>query len=241
MTEITDHHHRKLARRTGLAYLGIIVTGVFAEFVVRGALVVDGDPVATAHNIAESPGLFRVGIGADLVMVALDVIVAFGLFGLLRHVDRRLALATTVLRLLQGGVILLNLANLFRALDLAQQAVTAGEPMTSGLAVDALEAVERHALGYDVGLIAFALSSIALSRLLLASGLVSRALAHWMFATGAVYLAGSLAAVFAPGVSPAIAPLYVIPLVVEFAFAIRLVRGLRPAVSTTPQPINVPA
>lgn len=240
MTEITDHH-RRLARRTGLAYLGIIATGVFAEFVVRGALVVDGDPVATSHNIAESPGLFGVGIGADLVMVALDVIVAFGLFGLLRHVDRRLALATTVLRLLQGGVIALNLANLFRALDLARQAIGDGDATTLRLAVDVLDAVERHALGYDVGLIAFALSSIALSHLLLASGLVPRALAHGMFATGVVYLAGSLAAVFAPGLSPAIAPLYLIPLVVELAFAIRLVRGLPPVVESTPRPITVPA
>lgn len=240
MNELTHHHTNRTARRTGLAYLGIIFTGIFAEFVVRGVLVVDGDPVATARNIAEAPGLFRVGIGADLVMTLLDVTVAFGLFRLLRHVDRRLALATTALRLLQGAVIAINLLNLFQALDLAQQAVGSRGAVIAGPAMDALDAVERHALGYDVGLIAFAFSSIALSRLLLASGLVSRGLAHGMFATGAVYLAGSLAAVFAPGASPAIAPLYLIPMVVEFAFAIRLIRGPRPTAATA-RPIAVPA
>ena len=94
MNEVTDHHHRKVSRRTGLAYLGIIFTGVFAEFVVRGSLVVDSDPVATARNIAEAPGLFRVGIGADLLMIALDITVAFGLFRLLRHVDSRRSATT---------------------------------------------------------------------------------------------------------------------------------------------------
>lgn len=239
MNEITDHH-RKVSRRTGLAYLGIIFTGVFAEFVVRGSLVVDADPVATAQNIAEAPGLFRVGIGADLLMIALDVTVALGLFRLLRHVDRRLAQITTALRLLQGGVIAVNLLNLFRALDLAQQAVGT-DSVVLRTAVETLDAVERHALGYDVGLIAFALSCIVLSRLLLASGVVTRVLAHGMFATGAVYLVGSLAAVFAPAASPAIAPLYVIPLVVEFALAVRLVRGVGPVVATTSRPVAIPA
>jgi hypothetical protein len=81
---------------------------------VRGSLVVDDDPIATAENIAESPGLFGVGIGADVVMIALDVIVAFGLLGLLRHVNRRLAITATVLRLIQGAVIAVNLINLAR-------------------------------------------------------------------------------------------------------------------------------
>ena len=69
----TSPRPSRLARRTGLAYLGISATGIVAEFAVRGSLVVDDDPVATATNIAESPGLFGVGIGADVVCVAFDL------------------------------------------------------------------------------------------------------------------------------------------------------------------------
>ena len=221
----------RTARRTGLAYLGIIATGIFAEFVVRGALVVADDPVATAGNIARSPGLFGVGIAADVVMVALDVTVALGLFRLLRHVDRRLALAATVLRLVQGAVIALNLIVLVRALGFADEAVGADGAILPGPAREALDAVERHALGYDVGLIAFGLGCLVLGRLLATSGLVSRFLALGMTATGAVYLAGSFTAIVAPDLSTAVDPLYVLPLVVELAFAMRLAtRGLRPVV-----------
>jgi hypothetical protein len=232
-TVTTTPRPSRLARRTGLAYLGIIATGIFAEFAVRGSLV-DDDPIATAENIAESPGLFGVGIGADVVMIALDVIVAFGLLGLLRHVNRRLAVTATVLRLIQGAVIAVNLINLVRALGFARDAADSRGTVLAGPAQDALDAVERHALGYDAGLIAFGLSCLVLAWLLLAGNLVPRLLAWGMAATGAIYLVGSFAALFAPSASSIIEPFYVICLVVELAFAIRLVtRGLAAPTHTT--------
>ena len=46
---------QRTARLTGIAYLGIIATGIFAEFVVRMVLVVPGDAATTAANIAGWP------------------------------------------------------------------------------------------------------------------------------------------------------------------------------------------
>lgn len=223
MSATIHHRQARLARRTGLAYLGIIATGVFAEFAIRGSLVVADDPAATARNLADRPVLFGVGIGADVLMIALDVVVAFGLFGLLREVDRRLALAATVLRLLQGLVIAVSLVNLVAALRLAHDAVGPGGAVLAGPAQETLDALERHALGYDAGLIAFGLSCLVLGRLLAGSGLVPRVLAVGMSASGLVYLAGSLAALAAPSLSAVVDPLYVLPFVVELSFAILLV------------------
>ena len=238
----THGRQERLARRTGVAYLGIIATGVFAEFAVRGSLIADDDPITTADNIAASPGLFGLGIGADVVMIALDVVVAFGLFGLLRHVDRRLALTATVLRLVQGAVIAVTLVNLAQALGFARDAVGVDGAVLAGPAQDALDAVERHALGYDAGLIAFGLSTLVLARILATSRLVSRPLALGMYATGVVYLVGSFAALFAPGMSTAVDPFYAIPLVVELAFAIRLVtRGLHAHTTEPAHPAPVAA
>jgi Domain of unknown function (DUF4386) len=235
MHTTTDHRPSTLARRTGLAYLGIIATGIFAEFVVRSRLIVDDEPIRTAQNIADSPGLFGVGIGADIVMVALDVMVAVGLFQLLRGVDRRLASTAMVLRLIQGAVIAVNLTYLVRALSFAQDAEGASGVILAGPARDALDAVERHALGYDLGLIAFGLSCLVLGHLLRTARLVPRPLAVGMSATGLVYLAGSFAALFATSLSAVIEPFYVVPLVVEFAFAVRLVRRGLDAPATTPR------
>lgn len=240
MSENIDQRRRNIARLTGLAYLGIIATGIFAEFVARGSLVVADDPTATAQNIADAPGLFSAGIVADLVMVGLDVTVAIGLLVLLQRVDRRLARAAAVLRLLQGAVIAVNLLHLFTALDAARAATVTGTVL-AGPAQDALDAIDRHALGYDTGLIAFGLSCLVLGHLLRRSGLVSFPLAVGMSATGVVYLVGSFAALFAPSASAAIDPLYLIAMVVEPAFAIRLLRGLRTTRAASVQPMGVPA
>jgi hypothetical protein len=72
---------------------------------------------------------------------------------------------------------------------------------------------------------------------------VPRLLAWGMAATGVVYLVGSFAALFAPSASSAIEPFYVICLVVELAFAIRLVtRGLaNPDPTSTRRPVTVAA
>ena len=212
------------ARRTGGAYLGIVGAGLFAEFFVRMSLVSQNDPAATAQAIADSPTLFLSGVGADVVMIGLDVAVGIGLFRLLRHVDERLAVVATVSRFVQAAILTGNLVNPVRALGFARAAADG----TAGAAEQALGAMETHALVYDIGLIAFAVSCLAVARLLSQSGVAPKLLSRGMAATGVVYLVGSLAAVLAPGLSSAIDPLYGIAIVVEPAFAIWLMaRGTR--------------
>lgn len=218
------------ARRTGGAYLGIVGAGLFAEFFVRMSIVAPDDPAATAQAIADSQALFISGIGADVAMIGLDIAVGIGLFRLLRHVDERLAVIATVARFVQAAVLTLNLVNPVRALGFARAAADG----TTGAAEQALAAMEAHALVYDIGLIAFAVSCLAVARLLSQSGIAPKLLWRGMAATGVVYLVGSLAAVFAPGLSSAIDPFYGFAIVVEPAFAIWLMaRGVRLADQST--------
>lgn len=212
----------RLARRTGIAYLGIVVCGLFAELFVRGSLVVPSDAAATGELIASAPVFFSVGIAADTLMIALDVAVAFGLYRLLGPVNRRLALAATVLRLVQASILALNLANPVRALQLA----------LDGDGTLALQAMQSHALVYDMGLIAFGLACLTLGSVLRQSG-APRVFAVGLGLTGVVYLLGSFAALFAASWSLLIEPLYMIAIIVEPAFAVWLIsRGRRHLAST---------
>lgn len=217
----------RTARLTGAAYLGIVVTGIFAEFFVRGALVVPLDAAQTAENIAAASGLFGLGMAADLCMVALDVGVAIGLYRLLRPHHPQLALAATVFRLMQSALLLANLRHLPRALALAQEATTGR--LDQGLSAAVLEAMRAHALGYDLALIPFGLACLALGRLLRRMQLAPRPLSIGLSATGAVYLAGSLSALLAPDLSPAIDPLYGVAILVEPAFGLWLIFRARAA------------
>lgn len=230
--------NERTARRTGGAYLGIVGAGLFAEFAVRMSLVTPDDPAATARAIADSQALFVSGVGADVAMIGLDIAVGIGLFRLLRHVDERLAVIATVSRFVQAAVLTVNLINPVRALGFARTAADG----TVGSAGQALAAMETHALVYDIGLIAFAVSCLAVARLLSRSGETPKLLPRGMAATGVVYLVGSLAALFAPGVSSVIDPLYGIAIVVEPAFAIWLIaRGARLAHQSVDAPVAVHA
>ena len=176
-------------------------------------------------------------------MITLDVVVAFGLLGLLRHVNRRLAVTATVLRLIQGAIIVLNLNYLIRALAFAFDAEGADGVIIAGPAQDALDAVERHALGYDAGLIAFGLSCLVLARLLIArrTGTPAARLGHGC--DGRHLPRRFVRSAVRSSASSFIEPFYVICLVVELTFAIRLVtRGLAtPTRTATRRPVTVAA
>jgi Domain of unknown function (DUF4386) len=63
------------ARIGGIAYLIIIVAGLLGEMFIRNSIIVSGDAVATAKNLAASPGLWRLGIAGDILMHVCDLIV----------------------------------------------------------------------------------------------------------------------------------------------------------------------
>ncbi len=219
---------QRIARSTGLAYLGIILAGIFAEFVVRSRLVHLDDAAATAADIAASAGLFRAGMAADLAMIAFDVAVAVGLYVLLREVSRPLALLAAAFRLLQAAILGANLFNMADALLFSVGSASDGAVGAAQLQALALASMETHALAYDIGLVFFGIACIVLGRLLWTSRLLPRALGLALGLAGGVYLVGSFAAVLAPEAAVALESAYLVPFVAELAVAGWLVvRGVR--------------
>ncbi|MCA9627405.1 MAG: DUF4386 domain-containing protein [Myxococcales bacterium] len=215
---MTDLSTLRIARTTGIAYLGIIVTGMFAEFFVRMRLVVAGDAGATTANIAGSVGLFRAALAADLAMIALDVGVAVGLYVLLRPVHGPLALLAAVCRLMQAAVLGANTMNMAAALGWATRG--AGTALgTDGAAAMVLASLELHRFVYDLALVFFGVACVLLGHLLRTSRLVPRPLGIGLVVAGAVYLVGSGIVVFAPALAPSFDPMYGLALISELAIA----------------------
>lgn len=232
------HHPHRLARLTGTAYLGIIVTGLFAEFFVRMGLVAPGDAATTAAQIAAAPDLFRAGLMSDVFMIGLDVAVAIGLYALLRDISRPWALLATAFRLIQAAILGANLMNMASALQFAT---------SPGGAHDAfvLHAMSLHRTTYDLGLVFFGLSCLALGPLLRRSRLVPPVAAWGLAVAGAIYLVGSTLVVLAPGWAASFDPMYAVTLVAELSVAGWLtVRGAARAArasSSAPAPAWVTA
>ncbi len=80
---------RVKARIAGVLYLVSAEAFSFAEFSVRGKLVVFGNAAVTAHNILANERLYRLGFAVEVV--PLYLIVTFILYDLLKLVNKRLS------------------------------------------------------------------------------------------------------------------------------------------------------
>jgi hypothetical protein len=87
-----DESQRKAARVAGVLYLLTILAANLTEFYVRRQMMVPGDAVQTAMNIAAHAQLFRIGVAGDLLMLAGNLVLVAALYVVLKPVNRNLAL-----------------------------------------------------------------------------------------------------------------------------------------------------
>jgi len=205
------------ARLAGLLYLTIIVTGLGAELALRGPLIDLGNTDGTAAAILGSPGQFRLGIAADLVMALCDAGLAILLYLIFRAVAPGLALSAMVFRLVQTVLIAANLMALQAAWLLLSSAD--GPADASALA---LVFLDLHGHGYDLGLVFFGVNSLMMGVLVWRSGMFAKVFGAGLATAGLIYLIGSGLRFFAPDLSPVFAPAYGFTILAEAAFCLRL-------------------
>lgn len=139
----------KEARLTGLMYLAVIVCAGFSQGYVRANLFIPGDAVATATNIMENSGLFRLGLVSDLIAFILDAVISVMFYQMLKPYGKTLALISSSLRLLAHPAIgAINLLNHYMAMD-----VLTGMEMMTGFEVVEIQTLSlwfmnAHRYGY---------------------------------------------------------------------------------------------
>ena len=203
------HKDPRLVRTAGALYLIIILCGLTAELLLRGPLL-QGSPDQIARALSANVVQLRLSLIADTVMLLADVALALVFFGLLRHISEALALAAMVFRLGQAVLIGTSLMALASAPSLLADAPRMAVHMTV-----------LHAIGYDVGLILFAVNSVIMSVLLWRSE-VPKVIAGGIAASGLVYATGSLTRLVAPDWVGVVEPAYVIPMIAESALCLWL-------------------
>lgn len=115
---VNNVSQRKIALVAGIGLLVMAGIAPFALFGVLRTLVVPADAAATFNNIAASQALFRTGIAAFLIVIVLDVVVAWALYILLSSVNQALAVLTAWLRLAFAAVFASALGSLLHAAEL---------------------------------------------------------------------------------------------------------------------------
>lgn len=201
-TPLSNPDTSQRRRAAWTAGLGLLFMGLMAPFAFFGVLqnlVVPADASATVNNIVASPGLFRSGVAVFLIVIVLDIVVAWALYVLLAPVNRTLSMVIAWLRVVYATVFASALANL---LDVAQLLDGSGGArlQSEQLEAQVMASLTRFDSGYEgIGLAIFGLHLIGLGYLVFNSVHFPRFLGALVVVAGAGYLFDSFGTVLVPG------------------------------------------
>jgi len=208
MERIAEASPRFKARIAGAFYLLIFVAAPFAEFFVRGRLVVDGDAAATATNILAHESLFRLGFVAELFTLLCDTTVALILYDLLKPVNRSLSLLAAFFRLMLVAIMAVDSLNYFSPLVLLGGAHFLTAFKADQLQALALVSQSLYTHGYNISLVFFGFHCLVIGYLIYRSTFLPRIIGVLLAIGGPCYVANSLGSFLSPGFA---APYLLIP------------------------------
>ena len=183
-----DTRPRTAALVAGLGLLAMAVIAAVSNFGVIQNLTVSGDPAATAANLVDSALRFRLGAVGLVLVAVLDVVVAWGLYVVLRGVNPSLSLFGAWFRLVYAAIFAVVINNLFGALRAA--------PADPNQAFFLIQSFNQ---GWQIGLVFFGLHLGIVGALLWGrSGVFSRVVAVLLIIAGAGYLVDALGTALSP-------------------------------------------
>ena len=187
------------------------VAAAFAEFFVRGKLVVYGDAAATATNILAHQTMYRFGATAWLVALTADAAAAVIFYDLLRPVSRSLSLLVAFFRLMFVAIMAANSLNFFAPLVLLRSSPYLTAFKTDQLQALALVSHNMFNTGYDISMVFWGFHIILMGFLILRSTFLPRILGALLAIGGVCYLTNSFADFLAPSFGNTLGLYIVIP------------------------------
>jgi hypothetical protein len=201
-------HAPGAALGTGLAYLGVALTGMAGFLLIRAQLLVPGDAAATAANLVGHEGLARLGVAADLALVLTQAIAAVYFLALFRPVHRVAAAAVAAFGLVNSVVVLVGTTFTATALEVALR----GAAMPGGdAAATALLLYDLNGAAWSVGGLFFGLWLMPMGWLARRSATMPDALGWILMVGGVGYVLSAFAAHLFPALPAAVAGVLVIP------------------------------
>jgi hypothetical protein len=236
-----DWSIRSASITAGVGLLLMSVLAGFGNFVALDGLVTEGDAAQTAQNIMESQGLFRLGIASLVVVVALDVVIAWALYRVFSPVSKSLSMLAAAFRLVYSGVFMVAIAQLLGVIRLLSNDGNSAVFGADRVNAQAMLGITAFSDIWYVGQFLFGLHLLLIGYLAYRSGYVPRLLGALLAIAGLGYAADSLGAVLSQGAWTDISSFTFLG---EFLLALWLViRARRIAASASvhyEEPITVP-
>ncbi len=220
---------KKTARLAGLLYLLVIIFGSFAQLYVRNSLIIPGDMVTTAQNIAQANSLFRIGFISDLLMITAFFFLPLVLHRLLHGIDRGQANLMVLSALMSSGIMALNMLNHFAIII-----VTDAPYLVQGFSAEQIQGLialfmDLHQHGYRIAQIFFGLWLFPLGYLVVKSKMIPKIIGVFLMISSASFLIDFLFYFLIPNYSPDLSALITFPTVIgEFSICLwLLIKGVR--------------
>ncbi len=190
---------RLQARIAGLLYLIIIVAGAFG-YMSSSTLIVWNDAAATADKILASEQLWRLSLGAMLVMLACDVAVAAIFYVLFKPVNKTLSLIGFGFRLVLVAVVGVSILARYVPLLLLDNDAAAAALGTDQIQALALQSIRLFDRGFSIALVFFAFHCFVIGWLIFRSSFLPRILGVLLAIAGLCYLTDSFVYLVFPAV-----------------------------------------
>jgi hypothetical protein len=197
-----DVSPRLAGRIAGWGILAMALIAPFAEFYVRQRLVVPGDAGATATNITAHETLFRLGIVAFLVVIILDVVVAWGLYVLLKPVSRSVSVLMAWARLVFAVIFAVAVVNLLSAVHLITDPTSRAAFQPTQLNAQMMASLNAFSAGWAVALVFFGIHLILIGYLAWKSGYIPKLVGILLVIAGLGYAADSFIGFLVPDYVP---------------------------------------
>ena len=161
----------------GFLYLIQMALAIFAEMFVRARLIVPRDAVQTAANLTASERLFRFSLAGDLIIYASVVVLFWGLYVILKPVNKDVALLGVFFRVIEQAILAVTTCAGFIALRLLSNAEYLRVVDPAQLQALARAFLGMYGIGLSIGFVFLGLGSAVFSYVWLQSGYIPRALA----------------------------------------------------------------
>jgi hypothetical protein len=190
---------RRACVTAGIGLLVMSALAGFAKVFALDGLVTEENAAQTAKDVTQSMGLFRLSIVSLILVVTLDVVIAWALYRVFSPVSRSISLLAAMLRLVYAGVFMVAIGQLIGVARLLGHDATPAVFSTDQVQAQALSGVNAFDDIWDAGLFLFGIHLLAIGYLAYRSGYVPRFLGVLLGIAGLGYAIDSLAAVLSQG------------------------------------------
>lgn len=210
-THSIENSPQLYARLGGALYLVIILFGAFSEGFVTNKLVVAEDAAATAHNILAAPGLWQVGLAANVLVVLVAVPLLWIEYLLLRPVSKSLMFLSVLFNTVSLAVEAVSKVFLLLVLPTLANSGYRHSYGAGQLPVLANLAMRSHDIAFNIALLFFGCTCLVNGYLYFKSGYFPKAIGLLMQVAGGSYLVACWAALFAPAWAARLLPGLLVP------------------------------